>query len=63
MRKGLPRYCACLVCCCLQCIAEAYAFVVPILQFEMLSYLKTKYQAKHRVSVERVISGPGLANV
>lgn len=62
----LERVChgtAHVLCCCLPCIAEACACVVPTLQFEMLSYLKTKYQAKHRVSVERVISGPGLANV
>jgi len=33
------------------------------LQFTLLQYLKEKFQAKHRVSVERVISGPGIGNV
>jgi glucokinase len=32
-------------------------------QFKLLTYLKHKFEAKHRVSVERVISGPGIANV
>ena len=29
----------------------------------MLEYLKVKFASKHRVSVERVVSGPGLANI
>lgn len=33
------------------------------LQVKMLSYLMDKFQSKHRVSVERVVSGTGLANV
>lgn len=33
------------------------------LQMKMLSYLMGKFQAKHRVSMERVVSGTGLANV
>lgn len=33
------------------------------LEFEMLNYLKDKFKQKNRVSVERVISGRGLANI
>jgi len=33
------------------------------LEFELLAYLMAKFQAKHRVSIERVVSGRGLANV
>eukprot|EP00559_Dactyliosolen_fragilissimus_P007144 CAMPEP_0184860254 /NCGR_PEP_ID=MMETSP0580-20130426/5180_1 /TAXON_ID=1118495 /ORGANISM="Dactyliosolen fragilissimus" /LENGTH=446 /DNA_ID=CAMNT_0027357293 /DNA_START=30 /DNA_END=1370 /DNA_ORIENTATION=- len=33
------------------------------IEMELLSYLKEKFQSKHRVSVERVVSGRGLANV
>lgn len=33
------------------------------LQTKMLSYLMEKFSEKHRVSVERVVSGTGLANV
>jgi glucokinase len=33
------------------------------LEVELLDYLKTKFNASHRVSVERVVSGRGLANV
>jgi glucokinase len=33
------------------------------LEVQMLNYLKVKYEQKHRVSVERVVSGKGLANV
>lgn len=33
------------------------------LQVKMLSYLMEKFESRHRVSVERVVSGPGLANV
>lgn len=33
------------------------------LQMEMLSYLQIKYSARSRVSVERVVSGRGLANI
>jgi len=33
------------------------------LEFELLTYLKQKFDQKHRVSVERVVSGIGLANV
>ena len=29
----------------------------------MLKFFLAKFEAKHRVSVERVVSGPGLANV
>jgi glucokinase len=29
----------------------------------MLKYLMEKFESRHRVSVERVVSGPGLANV
>lgn len=32
------------------------------LQVQLLNYLKNKFGAKHRVSVERVVSGRGLAN-
>ena len=30
---------------------------------DLLEYLKVKFASKHRVSVERVVSGPGLANI
>ena len=33
------------------------------LEVELLDYLKKKFNAQHRVSVERVVSGKGLANV
>jgi glucokinase len=33
------------------------------LEMELLAFLKHKFQQKHRVSVERVISGPGIANM
>lgn len=33
------------------------------LEVELLDYLKSKFSCQHRVSVERVVSGPGLANV
>lgn len=33
------------------------------LEFEMLQHLKEKFGAKNRVSVERVVSGPGISNV
>jgi len=33
------------------------------LQMKMLSYLMEKFGSKHRVSMERVVSGTGLANV
>ena len=33
------------------------------LEMELLNFLKKKFAQKNRVSVERVISGPGLANV
>mmetsp|Transcript_1084 Transcript_1084/g.1214 ORF Transcript_1084/g.1214 Transcript_1084/m.1214 type:complete len:434 (+) Transcript_1084:124-1425(+) len=33
------------------------------LEFGLLSYLKQKFEQKHRVSVERIVSGTGLANV
>lgn len=33
------------------------------LEFELLQYLMKKFEQQHRVSVERVISGKGLANV
>ena len=33
------------------------------LEVELLEFLKDKFQEKHRVSVERVVSGRGLANV
>lgn len=33
------------------------------LEYELLTYLKRKFGQKHRVSVERVISGPGLASI
>ena len=32
------------------------------MEIKMLKYLKKKFQNKHRVSVERVVSGTGLAN-
>jgi phenylalanine-4-hydroxylase len=32
-------------------------------QFQLLEFLKRRYEQKHRVSVERVVSGPGIANV
>ena len=32
------------------------------LEIKMLQYLKDRFQSKHRVSVERVVSGTGLAN-
>jgi glucokinase len=32
-------------------------------EFKLLTYLKHKFEQKHRVSVERVVSGTGLANV
>jgi glucokinase len=31
--------------------------------FDLLKFLKTKFGSTHRVSVERVVSGPGLSNV
>lgn len=33
------------------------------LEMELLNFLKKKFEQKHRVSVERVVSGPGLANI
>jgi glucokinase len=33
------------------------------LEFELLQFLKKKFAQQHRVSVERVVSGTGLANV
>jgi len=33
------------------------------LQFEMLQYLQIKYSARSRVSIERVVSGKGIANI
>jgi glucokinase len=33
------------------------------LEFGLLSYLKQKFEQKHRVSVERIVSGTGLSNV
>eukprot|EP01029_Cantina_marsupialis_P030289 TRINITY_DN8136_c0_g1_i1.p1 TRINITY_DN8136_c0_g1~~TRINITY_DN8136_c0_g1_i1.p1 ORF type:complete len:384 (+),score=79.32 TRINITY_DN8136_c0_g1_i1:128-1279(+) len=33
------------------------------LEYEMLDFLKNKFQEKHRVSVERVISGHGIFNI
>ena len=33
------------------------------LEYELLAYLKAKYGSSTRASIERVISGPGLANV
>lgn len=32
-------------------------------EFQLLEFLKRRYEQKHRVSVERVVSGPGIANV
>jgi hypothetical protein len=29
----------------------------------MLQYLSNKFKTKHRISVERLVSGPGLGNV
>lgn len=37
---------------------------LPFLQqFHLLEFLKQRFEQKHRVSVERVVSGPGIANV
>ena len=33
------------------------------LEFGLLTHLKGKFQQQHRVSVERIVSGTGLANV
>lgn len=33
------------------------------LQFEMLQYLQIKYSARSRVSIERIVSGKGIANI
>jgi glucokinase len=33
------------------------------LEVELLSFLRKKFEQKHRVSVERVISGIGLASI
>lgn len=33
------------------------------LEFELLGYLRDKFSQKHRVSVERVISGPGIYSI
>merc|ERR1719197_1503082 len=33
------------------------------LEVELLEFMKAKFNQKHRVSVERVISGPGLATM
>ena len=33
------------------------------LEFGLLQFLKAKFEQKHRVSVERVVSGSGLANI
>lgn len=33
------------------------------LEFGLLRFLKDKFKQKHRVSVERVVSGSGLANI
>ena len=33
------------------------------LEFRLLTFLKEKFNAKHRVSVERIVSGTGLSNV
>jgi glucokinase len=32
-------------------------------QYKLLGFLKKKFEQKHRVSVERVVSGPGICNV
>lgn len=32
-------------------------------QFKLLEFLKHRFEQKHRISVERVVSGPGIANV
>lgn len=33
------------------------------LEIRLLQYLRVKFQSKHRISVERVVSGIGLYNV
>lgn len=33
------------------------------LEFGLLTFLKEKFEQKHRVSVERIVSGTGLSNV
>eukprot|EP01035_Chromulina_nebulosa_P020304 gene20304-26355_t len=33
------------------------------LEFELLKYLKVKFSQRHRVSVERIVSGGGLVNI
>ena len=33
------------------------------LELEMLAFLKDRFSEKNRISVERVVSGPGLANI
>jgi glucokinase len=40
-------------------------FVINLtqLEFRLLQYLMRKFEQKHRISVERVVSGTGLANV
>jgi hypothetical protein len=37
--------------------------VLVLVQFQLLEFLKHRFEQKHRVSVERVVSGPGIANV
>jgi glucokinase len=32
-------------------------------EFDMLQYLKQKFSERHRISVERIVSGSGLANI
>lgn len=34
-----------------------------LVQFKLLEFLKHRFEQKHRISVERVVSGPGIANV
>lgn len=44
-------------------LSVLFWYYMSCLQFELLSYLKEKFKSKHRVSIERIISGPGIANV
>lgn len=49
------------VCCVIICFVLIGFYVQ--LEFDLLRFLKKKFQQNHRVSVERVISGTGLYNV
>lgn len=40
-----------------------FAHIVPQVEIRMLQYLSRKFATTHRISIERLVSGNGLANV